>query len=47
MEDLFLKVDYNNAFISINDFLSSDDSFLNDEYNLDLLQKLMIIMCSK
>jgi len=47
MESLFSKVDKKNNFEDINDYLSKDSSFLNNEYNLDLLQKLMIIMCAK
>jgi hypothetical protein len=47
MEILFDKVDKNNEYDSINDFLISSPDILNKNSNIDLLQKLMIIMCKQ
>jgi len=47
MESLFDKVDKKNEYNSINDFLLSSPDILNNNSNIDLLQKLMIIMCKQ
>ena len=46
MEKLFKRVNYNNDFNWINWFLSNNPNILDDELNIELMQKLLIIMCN-
>ena len=47
MNSLFNRVDKKWNFLNINDYLKNNSDILKDEYNIELLQKLLIIMCKK